>query len=620
MKSEILKLVANGFYKDAIFIYAKYHSASIRPHLFIFPSLLKACAKLRSFTQLQTVHAQVVKLGFHSSVYAATGLVDAYMKLRHVDSALQVFDETPERNLAVMNAVVSGFSQCGFGMEAFEVFRDILSGGMLRPNSVCVASVVVGCQSVEVGRVLHCLAVKLGVADDAYVASSLVTMYLNCSDVASGTKFFAGVLDKNVVTYNAFMSGLLQNEVESAVLNVFKDMMGSAVEEPTVVTLASVLSACAALRALSFGKQVHVMMVKTRLVADTMAGTALVDMYSKCGVWQCAYEFFKEMKESRNLFTWNSMISGLILNEQSDEAIQLFQGMRSAGPKPDAATWNSLISGFSQIGKSSEAFHYFKLMQSAGFELSLRCLTSVLKVCSDIFAIRQGKEIHGYLVRTCWNKGDELVVTALIDMYMKCGCSSMAQKVFDQLGECPEDPAVWNAMIFGYGKNGEDELALEIFNQMLETKTQPTLTTFTGVLSACGHTGRVDKGRQVFSMIRDEYGLNPTVENYGAMIDLLGRSGFLEEAYKLVDEMPQPPPASVFASLLGACRSHLNSELGEEIAHKLREIDPENSSPFVILSNIYAAQGRWKDAERIRESMDDMRVRKLPGYSLIEAA
>ncbi|CAM8919288.1 unnamed protein product [Rhodiola kirilowii] len=620
MKSEILKLVANGFYKDAIFIYSKYHSASIRPHLFIFPSLLKACAKLQLFTQLQLVHAQIVRTGFQSSVYSATGLIDAYMKLRLMDSALQVFDETPERNLAMMNAVVSGFSQCGFGMEALGVFKEVLGGGVFRPNSVCVASVVVGCDSVEVGRGLHCLGLKLGVSDDVFVASSLMTMYMNCREVVAGTKFFTGMVDKNVVSYNALMSGLLQNEVESVVLDVFKDMLANTVEEPTVVTLASVLSACSALRALSFGKQVHALTVKMRLVLDTMVGTALVDMYSKCGVWQCAFEFFNQMKESRNLFTWNSMISGLILNLQSDEAVQLFNDMANVGPKPDAATWNSLISGFSQTGKSSDAFLYFKLMQSTGFEPNLKCLTSVLKVCADTFGIRQGKVIHGYLVRNCKNEADELIVTALIDMYMKCGRSKVGQNVFSQLEKIPEDPAAWNAMIFGYGKNGEDELALEIFNQMLETKTVPNLTTFTGVLSACGHTGLVEKGRAVFSMIRDKYKLTPTAENYGAMIDLLGRSGCLEEAYKLVDEMPKPAPASVFASLLGACRSHLNSELGEEIAQKLREIDPENSSPFVILSNIYASQGRWKDAERIRETMDDMRVRKLPGYSLIEVA
>ncbi|KAK9276841.1 hypothetical protein L1049_006378 [Liquidambar formosana] len=346
-----------------------------------------------------------------------------------------------------------------------------------------------------------------------------------------------------------------------------------------------------------------------------MVGTALVDMYSKCGCWRWAYDVFKELGGSRNLITWNSMIAGMMSNAQSETAIELFEQLESEGLEPDSATWNSMISGFSQLEKGVEAFKFFNRMQLAGIVPSLKSVTSLLPSCSALSALLCGKEIHGHAIRTDISN-DEFMATSLIDMYMKCGHSSWAQRIFNQFEIKPDDPAVWNAMISGYGRNGENESAFKIFNQMLEERVQPNSATFISILSVCSHAGWVDKGWKVFRMMNNDCGLNPTPQHFSCMVDLLGRSGWLEEARELIQEIPQPS-ASVFASLLGACRHHLNSELGEEMAKKLSEMEPENPAPLVILSNIYAEQGRWKDVERVRELINDRGLIKLPGYSLI---
>jgi pentatricopeptide repeat protein len=614
MKREIAKLVSDGFFKEAISLYSQYHSASLPPNKFTFPPLLKACAKLKSLSQGQMLHTHLIKTGFSSDVYAATSLTDMYMKLHLLSDALKVFDEMPERNSASFNAVISGFSQNGYCREAFSVFKQV-GFGTFRPNSATIASLLSACESVRHGMEMHCLAIKLGVETDVYVATSIVTMYSNYEELVSATRVFEGTPNKSVVSYNAFISGLLQNGVTRTVLDVFKDMRECSFEEPNSVTFILVLSVCASLLYLRFGRQVHGLIMKNEIEFDATLATALVDMYSKCGCWQLAFDAFKEFDGIRNLITWNSMIAGMMLNSQSENAIELFEQLECEGLVPDSATWNSMISGFSQLGKGIEAIKYFKRMVSAGIVPSLKSITSLLPACSDLSALQCGKEIHGHAIRTDIST-DEFLATALIDMYMKCGHQFLAQRVFDQFDRKPDDPAFWNAMISGYGRNGENESAFKIFDQMREENAQPNAATFISVLSVCGHTGQVNKGWQVFRMMSRDYGLKPKPEHIGCMVDLLGRSGRLGEAKELMQELPQPS-ASVVASLLGACKCHLDSELGEEMAMKLSELEPENPAPFVILSNIYAEFGRWGDVERIREIMNNKGLRKLPGFSII---
>ncbi|KAG2702278.1 hypothetical protein I3760_06G082400 [Carya illinoinensis] len=614
MKREVAKLITDGSYRAALSLYSQCHSASLPPNKFTFPPLLKACAKLGSALQGQMIHTHLIKMGFLSDVYAATSLTDMYMKLYLLQDALQVFDEMPERNLVSLNSLISGFSQNGYRREAFSVFKQV-GFGTCRPNSGTIASLMSACESVGRGMEIHCWAIKLGVETDVFVATSIVTMYSNYEDLVSASKVFEGLPNKSVVSYNAFISGLLQNGVPHTALDMFKDMRGCSVEQPNLVTFILVLSACASLLYLRFGRQVHGLIMKTETEFDAKLATALVDFYSKCGCWQMAFDAFKELDGSRNLITWNSMIAGMMLNAQSENAVELFEQLESEGLVPDSATWNSLISGFSQLGKGIEAINCFKRMISAGVVPSLKSITSLLPSCSDLSALQCGKEIHGHSIRTNIST-DEFIATALIDIYMKCGHYLLAQRIFDQFDRKPDDPAFWNAMISGYGINGQDESAFRIFDQMVEEKVQPSTATFTSVLSVCGHTGQVEKAWELLRKMNIDYGLEPKPEHIGCMVDLLGRSGRLDEAQELIQELPQPS-ASVFASLLGACKCHLDSKVGEEMAINLSELEPENPSPFVILSNIYATCGRWRDVERIRGIMSDKGLRKHPGFSLI---
>lgn len=613
MKKKISKLVKTGFYKEALSLFSNHHFQSKPLTKFTFPFLLKSCSKLKLFSHGQMLHAHITKTGFGSDIYTATSLTDMYVKFQFLDNALKVFDEMPEPNTTLINVFISGFSQNGCYEECLDVFRRF-SEFKLRPDSATISSLLTGCEiGLKDGIQVHCWAVKIGVEEDIYVATSLVTMYFDCKVPETASVVFKRIGYKNVACYNAFFSGLFQSRIPEQVIEVFKEMLKCSDENPNTVTYVSVLSACSDFKNLKFGRQIHGLVIKVDLILDLLIGTALLEMYSKCGYWHFSYDIFKDLRGVRSLVTWNSMISGMMLNNESENAIGLFTMLESDKLKPDSATWNIMINGFANVGKPDEAFLFFKKMQSVGESISMKSLTSLLSGCASISDLKSGKEIHGYVIRTSFNK-DEFVSSAVINMYMKCCQTSWAFLVFNQFEIKPKDPVIWNAMISGYGRNGESDSAFKIFELMQLQNVKPNSSTFNCILTVCSHTGKVEKGLEFFNLMK-RYKLIPSSENYGCVIDMLGRSGRIEEARDLLLE--SEVSGSVLASLIGACKFHSDVKVGEEIARLLADLDPKSVTPFVILSSIYAGEGRWKDVEELRNEMDRKRLKKIRGFSSV---
>lgn len=614
MTQRIAKLVTDGFYKEAISLYSEVHSASFLPNKFNFPFLLKACSKIRAFSLAQMIHVQIIKAGCQLKVHTATALTDVYTKFNLIDDATKVFDEIPNPTIFSFNSLVSGLSQNGLFKEGLKMFLQLVGVRNTRPDSVTIAGLSSGCNDLDEGMQLHSWAIKIGVETDVFAGTSLLTMHFNSGDVISAERLYECIHFKNVVCYNAYMSGLLQNGIHYQVLNVFNEMGRLSNEKPNLVTLISVASACASIKCLRLGRQLHGYMVKDVLGFETKVGTSLINLYSKCGSCESAYQVFLELQSVRNMVTWNTMIAGMMLNDQSEIAIDLFVQMINEGLKPDSVTWNSMICGFSQQGKDAEAFMFFKKMLSASVIPTPKSMMGLLRACSALSKLSCGKEIHAYVIRREMIT-DEFIVTALIDMYMKCGKSLSASTIFNQFSEKPNDPVIWNAMISGYGRNGEKEAAFEIFYRMLELKVKPNSVTFSCMLLVCSHTGEVDLLWQVFRSMAVDYGLKPTPEQLNIIVDLLGRTGQLKEAEGFMEEITDPS-ASVFCSLLGAAKQHAEYELGEELVKKLSALEPNDPTPYVILSNICAELGKWNDVERIRNMMHERKLRKVPGYSI----
>lgn len=254
-------------------------------------------------------------------------------------------------------------------------------------------------------------------------------------------------------------------------------------------------------------------------------------------------------------------------------------------------------------------------MQHIGVKPNSESFTSVLSACAGLTALEQGKEIHGEIIR-CGFQSDVFVGSALVNMYGKCGSIKNARGVFDKMNQ--RDVVSWTTMIEGYAMYGCGKEALALFEEMKQSGTKPNDVTLLGVLSACCHSGLVNEGIQYFNYTSQHYHIEPGMEHYSCMVNLLGRAGKFDEAQNFINKMHIKPGVTVWGSLLGACRIHNNIKLGEEIAERIFVLEPENSAPYMLLSNMYAEAGRWDDVEKLQKMMKDRKVKKKPGCSWIE--
>lgn len=411
--------------------------------------------------------------------------------------------------------------------------------------------------------------------------------------------------------------------------------------EPDKYTFTFSLKACSILRSILEGAQVHGCSVKFGVVDDVFVCNTLIHMYANCGCFEVARRvldkmpqpdviswnallsayvemglmvlargLFDEMPE-RNLESWNFLISGYVDDGQIEEARVVFDEM----PVKNVVSWNAIITGYVQLGTFNEVVALFEDMQKANVRPDSYTFVNVLSACAGVGALRQGEWIHAYIDKNGVDVSGFLA-TALVDMYSKCGCVEKASEVFQNT--LRKNISTWNAMIAGLSVHGLGEQALEIFSELLTEGFKPNEVTFVSVLSACSRAGLLEEGRRMFDQMVQAHEIQPTIEHYGCIVDLLGRFGLLEEAEELAKKIPCKEAQVVWESLLGACRSYGDVERAEYVARMLLDLDPLDTSGYVQLSNIKALLGRFNEAVEVRRMMKMQGVRKDPGCSMIE--
>nr|DAD45066.1 TPA_asm: hypothetical protein HUJ06_003296 [Nelumbo nucifera] len=456
------------------------------------------------------------------------------------------------------------------------------------------------------GKALHAESIKIGVDSDVRIGTSLVSMYSKCRDIVCSRRVFDEMPDRNVVTWNAMIGGYSRNGDMGSASFIFERM-----PEKTEVTWAEMIDGFArngdivAARRL-FDCSPHEM-------RNVVTWTVMIDGYVRIGQLETARQLFEEMPQ-RNCYSWSSIIAGYCKKGNVKEAREIFDRI----PVKNLVNWNSLIAGYAQNGYCEEALEALAKMQAEGFKPDEVTVASALSACAQMGSLDYGKEIQNLI--NCSNiKPNQFVFNALVDMYAKCGDLHNARMIFERMPQ--RNVVCWNAMISGLAIHGRSEEALDLFGRMEESSQKPNEVTFLSVLFACAHGGFVKKGLEIFSKMKEEYGLVPGIEHYGCLVDLLGRAGRLNEAYGLIKSMPMKPNDVIWGALLGACRIHLDAEMVEcvekdiEISEFVK--DTGDDARYVLLSNIYAASERWEKAEKIRMAMVEKGVRKMPGYSSI---
>lgn len=565
---------------DAVSFLIRMRYDDVAPVVYNYTYLLKVCGDVGEIRRGKEIHGQLIVNGFSLDLFAMTGVVNMYAKCGQIEEAYKMFDRMPERDLVSWNTIVAGLAQNGFAELALDLVTRMHEEGR-RGDFITIVSIlpaVANVGSLRIGKAVHGYAMRAGFDSIVNVSTALVDMYAKCGRVETARLVFDGMKSRNVVSWNSMIAAYVEGGNPEEAMRIFQKMLDQGVE-PTNVTIMEALHACADLGDLKRGIFVHKLLDQLKLGTDVSMTNSLISMYSKCKKVDIAADIFSKL-QGKTLVSWNAMILGYAQNGRVNEALNYFCKMRSKNIKPDSFT-----------------------------------MVSVIPALAELSVIRHAKWIHALVIRSCFEK-NVFVMTALIDMYAKCGAVGTARALFDMMNE--RHVTTWNVMIDGYGTHGLGKAAVELFNKMLEGPTKPNDITFLCAISACSHSGLVEEGIHYFASMKKDYGIEPVMDHYGAMVDLLGRAGRLNEAWDFIQKMPIEPGITVFGAMLGACKIHKNVELGEKAANRLFELDPDEGGYHVLLANIYAAASLWDKLAKVRTIMEKKGLQKTPGCSLVE--
>ncbi|KAL8242132.1 hypothetical protein R6Q59_012434 [Mikania micrantha] len=470
------------------------------------------------------------------------------------------------------------------------------------------------------------------------IHSQIITSpYLSKSDnlfLMSRLTFFCAVSDSGSLTYasrvfqttdnpNRFMYNVMirayscessNRDEDPRSLVLYKQMLLNNFV-PDCITIPFILKECVSRLDFLVGLSIHAHSVKFGLHDDVYVRNSTINFYTACGLLKCAWKVFDEMSK-RDIVSWNSIIVGCLRSGELDMAHKLFTKM----DKRNIITWNSIITGMVQGGKPKKAIECFHEM------LALReannmvypdkiTLASVITACTSLGWLNHGKWVHCYILRS-GIECDMVIKTAVVDMYGKCGNISMAKRVFEDIHK--KDVLAWTSMISVYALHGHGNEAFDLFDKMVASGMRPNPVTFGALLTACAHLGLVDRGRWYFNIMQSFYMIEPTVQHYACMVDILGRAGLFDEAERIFTDMPMAADVFVWGALLGACQMHGNVEIGEKVAKHLIHLEPLNHAFYVALCDIQAKAGKFDDLENTRVLMNERGLTKdLPGNSMI---
>ncbi|KAJ8751753.1 hypothetical protein K2173_025933 [Erythroxylum novogranatense] len=646
-----------------------------------FAVVLKSCAVLGLCDTGVQIHGLVIRMGYDNDVFATSALVDMYAKCKELYDSLCVFSEMSQKNWVSWSALIAGCVQNNQHVEGLELFKEMQNERVGVSQSV-YASVFRSCAGlsyIRLGSQLHAHALKSDFGSDIIVGTATLDMYAKCGSMLDAQKLFNSLPNHSLQSYNAIIIGFARSDKSLEALQVFRLLMKSGLVFDEI-SLSGAFSACASIKGSIEGHQVHGLAIKTTLRSNVCVANAMLDMYGKCGALHEAFCVFDEM-ETRDAVSWNAIISAHEQNGSEEQTLSLFASMLRSKMEPDEYTygsvlkacaaqqalntgmeihdriiksgmglesfiggalvdmygkcgmieeaikvhhrtrektmvsWNAIISGFSLLKQSEDAQKFYSLMLETGMEPDNFTYAAVLDTCANLATIGLGKQIHAHIIKLDL-QSDVYISSTLVDMYSKCGSMENCRLMFEKAPR--RDFVTWNAMICGYANHGLGEEALKTFERMKPAKVNPNHATFLSVLRACVHMGLLDKGLYYFDSMLSEHGLEPQAEHYACMVDILGRAGRVGQALKLIEEMPFEADAVIWKTLLGVCKIQGNVEIAEKALAMLLHLDPQDSSAYILLSNIYADSGMWDRVAELRKIMKYKNLRKEPGCSWIE--
>ncbi|CAN6326678.1 unnamed protein product [Urochloa humidicola] len=556
--------------------------------------LLARCGRAGDLRLGAALHAVVAKnpAHFHLSPGRAdlchvlatwNSLVAMYARCgRRVDAA-RVFDEMRVRDSVSWNSLLAAASSSA--PDALALLRRMLreAPGAGACDNATLTTVLSACARADGGEgtaslaAVHGLVVSCGLGAGVPVGNALVTAYFECGSPGSAERVFGTMAERNVITWTAMVSGMARAGRYRESLSLFWRMRRAV--DANSVTYSSSLLACAGSLAAMEGQQIHGLIVKAGFETHLHVESGLMDVYSKCGLME--------------------------------DALRVFRSCRD----PDEVFLTVILVGFAQNGLEEKAFELFAEMVGTGIVIDANMVSAVLGAFGASAPFALGKQIHALVFKKCFG-GNTYVCNGLINMYSKCGELEESIEVFD--GMPRKNTVSWNSIIAAFARHGHGSEVFRLFESMKADGVKPTDVTFLSLLHGCSHVGSAKKGLEILNSMSSQYGIHPRVEHYACVVDMLGRSGLLDDAKAFIEDGPFKDNPLLWQALMGACSFHKNSEVGKYAAEKLIIVAPDCTAAYVLLSNIYSSEDRWDDRARIMKRMRELGLRKDTGKSWIE--
>lgn len=595
-------------------------------------NLLNNCKTLRS---LKCIHARLlIDNSVVPSEFVINKLLRLYSRFGATDFAHKVFDEITQPNAHLWTSLIHGYVETRRYDEAFSVFVRMRREPILVLNFTisAVLKALARLTRFKNGLAVYGFVLKYGFGFDMIVQNAVLDLFMRCGKVDDARETFDEMCEKDIVSWNLMISGYGNKDRVDIARNIFDRM-----PERNVVSWTSMI--CGYVKAgdmaeaqvlfdsmpvkdsaswnvmvsgyMDIGDCVNARIIFGKMpIHDTGSWNIMISGFCKAGELESAEDFFVRMP-NKNVMSWGIMLDGYIKNGDIDGARCLFDQM----PVKNVVIWSTMIGGYARNGQPLKALELFERFKDQDIKPDEIFILGIISACSLLGIIDAAESIiHKYVGSSLLS--DQMVVTSLIDMYAKCGSIEKALQMFEMAQ--PKDLLCYSTMIAALANHGLGHDAILLFEKMRRANIKPDGVTFLGILTACNHGGLVDEGKKYFKQMSEEFGIQPSEKHYACVVDLLGRDGCLEEAYNLICNMPIEPHSVVWGALLAACRAHCNVELAEVVAAELFKIEPNNSGNYILLSNIYAAAGRWSSVAKVRAKIRKDRVKKNKGSSWIE--
>ncbi|KAF7836475.1 pentatricopeptide repeat-containing protein [Senna tora] len=477
-----------------------------RLHLVNSSLLLKACIRSRNFHLGKLIHHKLIDSGLHLDSVLLNSLISLYSKCGDWETALSIFQSMGDgrRDLVSWSAMISCFANNNMEFDALVTFLDMLENG-LYPNEYCFTAVIRSCSNANyasIGRGIFGFVLKTGYFDsDVCVGCALIDMFVKgSSDMDSARLVFEKMRERNVVTWTLMITRFAQLGCPGDAIDYFFNMLLSGYK-PDRFTLTSVLSACAELKWLKLGQQLHSWVIRSGLASDVCVGCSLVDMYAKCaadGSIENSRKVFDSMPD-HNVMSWTALITGYVQGDgQDQEAIKLFCDMLQGHIAPNHFTFSS-----------------------------------VLKACANLPDLCFGEQLHAQAFKLGLSSVN-CVGNSLINMYARSGRMECARKSFDILFE--KNLVSYNTIVDAYAKTSDSEEAFEFFHEIEHTGIGANSFTFASLLSGAASIGAIGKGEQIHArVLKSGFGSDQCINN--ALVSMYSRCGNIEAALQVFSDM-----------------------------------------------------------------------------------